>query len=62
MLAITFLGINANNIFTKNLYMRGPWGAQSIKHLTLDFSSDHDLKVHEFEPSVGLCTDSMEFA
>ena len=26
----------------------------------LDFSSAHDLVVHEFEPCVGLCADSVE--
>ena len=25
-----------------------------------DFGSDHDLMVHEFEPHIGLCTDSLE--
>ena len=27
--------------------------AQSVKRLTLGFSSGHDLTVHEFEPHVG---------
>ena len=26
--------------------------AQSVKHLILDFSSGHDLTVHEFEPHI----------
>ena len=34
--------------------------AQLVKHLTLDFSSSHDLTVHEFEPHMGLCADSVE--
>ena len=34
--------------------------AQSVKRLTLDFGSGHDLMVHEFEPHVWLCTDSLE--
>ena len=34
--------------------------AQSVKHPTLGLSSGHDLTDHEFEPRVGLCTDSME--
>ena len=38
----------------------GAWVAQSIKRLTLDFGSGHDLKIHEFEPHVGLCADSVE--
>ena len=28
--------------------------AQSVKHLTLDFGSSHDLRGHEIEPRVGL--------
>ena len=39
------------------------WGAgvaQSVKRLTLDFGSGHDLTVHEFEPCIGLCSDSEE--
>ena len=39
--------------------MWGAWVAQSVKHLTLDFSSGHDLTVHEFEPHIRLCTDSV---
>ena len=34
--------------------------AQSVKYLTLDFSSDHDLIIHELEPCMGLCTNSAE--
>ena len=34
--------------------------AQSVKDPTLDFSSGHDLMVHELEPCVGLSTDSTE--
>ena len=30
----------------------------SVKRLTLDFGSGHDLTVHEIEPRVRLCTDS----
>ena len=36
------------------------WVAQSVKHLTLDFSSGHDLMVYEFEPHVGLHFESVE--
>ena len=32
----------------------------SVKHLTLDFGSGHDLTVHEIEPHIGLCTDSAD--
>ena len=38
----------------------GAWGAQSAKHLTLDFGSGHNLVVHEFKPHIGLCADSAE--
>ena len=30
--------------------------AQSVKHLTLDFGSDHDLTVHEFRASGSVLT------
>ena len=40
--------------------MGGTWVAQSIKCLTLGFSSGHDLTVHKIEPHIGLCTVSME--
>ena len=38
----------------------GAWGAQSAKHLTLDFGSGHNLVVHEFKPHIGLATVSEE--
>ena len=38
----------------------GIWVAQSVKRLTLDFSSGHGLSVCEFEPRVSLCADSVE--
>ena len=34
--------------------------AQSVKHLTLGFSSGHDLTVREFKPHIRLHSDSME--
>ena len=37
---------------------RGAWAAQQAERPTLDFSSVHDLVVCEFEPRVGLCSDS----
>ena len=34
----------------------GAWLAQSVKHLTLDFGSDHDLRVCKIEPHIwALC-------
>ena len=35
----------------------GAWVDQSVKRLTIDFDSGHDLIVWEFEPHMGLCTD-----
>ena len=34
----------------KEFYFRGTWVVQSVKRLTLDLSSGHDLTVHEIEP------------
>ena len=53
-------GRDCPNVTTRTRLLGGTWVAQLVKHLTLDFSSDHDLTVHEFEPHVGLLTDSME--
>ena len=39
---------------------RGAWVAQSVGHLTLDFSSGHNLTICEFKPQVRLCADSSE--
>ena len=41
---------------------RDAWPTQSVKHLTLDFSSGHDLMVCEFKPRIGLFADSVETA
>ena len=41
------------------------WGAgvaQSVEHLTLGFSSSHDLEVREIKLHVGLCRDTVESA
>ena len=32
----------------------------SVKGLSLDFGSGHDLRVHEIKPSIGLYNDSVE--
>ena len=42
------------------IYSRSAWVAQSVKRLTPDLSSPHDLAVCEFKPHMGLCTDSAE--
>ena len=34
--------------------------AQSVKRLTLDLGSGHNLTVGEVEPRIGLCTDREE--
>ena len=38
------------------------WVAQSVKCLTVAFSSGHDLTVYEFEPHIWLCADITESA
>ena len=38
----------------------GAWEAQSVKRLTLDFVSGHDLTVHGIDPSVRFCPDSAD--
>ena len=40
--------------------MKGAWVAQSVKPMTLDFGSSHDLTVREFKPHIGLRADSHE--
>ena len=42
--------------------LEGARGAQSVKCLSLDFGSGHDLTVLEFEPRIRLCADSAEAA
>ena len=39
---------------------QGAWGVQSVKRPPPGFSSGHDLTVREFEPCIGLFTDSVE--
>ena len=39
---------------------QGTWMAQSVKHLTLDFNSGHDLMVCEFKAHIRLHADSTE--
>ena len=34
--------------------------AQLVKHSTLGFGLGHDIRVSEFEPHIGLCTDNVE--
>ena len=38
----------------------GPWVAQLLKHLTLNFGSGHDLTICEIKPHVKLCASSVE--
>ena len=44
----------------RNAQSRGAWVAQSVEHVTLDFSSGHDLMTPGFERHIGLHTDSVE--
>ena len=46
--------------FLKLYKFGGTWVAQLVKRPTQDFGSGHDLIVHEFEPHIRLCADSME--
>ena len=39
---------------------RGVWVAQSVKHLTLGFSSGRDLMAQEFKASIQLCADNTD--
>ena len=55
-----FLKTNACSLKTKRTGTGAPGGAPSVKHLTLGFSSGHDLMVRGFKPRVGLCADSVE--
>ena len=55
----SLVSVQQHCVFKKHI----PWGtcvAQSVKRLTLDFGSGHDLTVCEFEPCIGLCADSAE--
>ena len=36
-------------------HRRGAWVALSVKRLTLNFGSGHDLTVREFNPCIRLC-------
>ena len=39
---------------------KGAWVAESVRRLTLDFGSGHDLTVRGTEPRVRLCADGVE--
>lgn len=45
-----------------NFRREGAWLAPSVKLLTLDFGSHHDLMVCGLELRIGLCNGSMELA
>ena len=64
-LGIAFLAMSAQQMgFHLKRHIKktkeGTWGAQWVKHLTLDSSSGPDLMVHEFEPRAGFCADGGE--
>lgn len=42
-------------IFILKILMRGAWVTQSVKRLTLDFTSGHDLGVMNRGPDQDLC-------
>ena len=45
--------IFANAISNEGLVSRGAWVAQSVKNLTLDFGSGHDLRILRSSPMLG---------
>ena len=58
---MTSLDTRRSNSNAKNVKHSGASGAAwSLRHLTLGFRSGRDLTVCEFEPRVGLHTDSAE--
>ena len=44
------------------MQLRGAWVAQLVKHLTLDFSSDHDPTIRGFEPHVKNLLEILSFS
>ena len=51
-----------HRFYVIRLLLCSAWVAQSAKCPTLDFGSGPDLTVHDTEPHVGLCADSVELA
>ena len=49
-------------VTSQRYQLQRAWVVQSVKRLTLDFGSSHDLAVRGFELHVGLCADSAESA
>ena len=47
------------NLLSESMF-RGTWVSLSVKHLTLDFDSGHDLMICGFKPCIRLYTDSVE--
>ena len=45
---------------TKNSIQGHAWMALLVKRPTLDFRLGHDLTLHEIDPHIGLCADSVE--
>ena len=52
--------ISSKAMHDKYRQLRGTWVAQSVKHLTRDFGSGHDLLILGIQPRVRLHTHSME--
>ena len=50
--SVSYQSINQSILKKENLKM-GTWVAQLVKHLTLDFSLDHDLRVVKLNPALG---------
>ena len=52
--SLGFADSERRQLLKKQIGDWGAWVAQSVKRLTLDFSSGHDLTVSEFEPYIRL--------
>ena len=52
--------LNCLHYVKNQLSIAAPGWAHAVKRLILGFGSGHDLTVHEFEPYIRLCADSVE--
>ena len=52
--SITLQGISMGGVGTQIAWVGGACVSQSVRHLTLDIGSGHDLMFREIEPQVGL--------
>ena len=57
---LPFLTRTSMTLMIRNTESGNAWVVHSVKHPTLGVSSSHDLMIHEFEPHIWLCADSVE--